>query len=665
MNNIQINSNNNENQPVKPSKKKQVLKVLLIVLICIWIGSTILQIAVGAEDITISTVSNTVYEPIEGTITASGTNVGTVGDCTYIPYNSADIPSDYYVSFNNVNINTQSNGTAFFIYLTVVIKNNVTPGWFVMSCDYELNINDGVYHRSIGKYYVDDEFTLLTFQMTSDNNINPNFNFMGINKFWSDMPDYTILGSFIGVNMEMISKNAINLIDTYNNSANPSSAVYGTDEVIISHPTNTSTMYYARGITFPWDSGFIGWVGRVKTADGVSVPVMYSIRVDGLLQEGSEGTLVILDPNYHDYIVPFEIYGGQQNPGYVDITVSNDMEILYIAVSDNYDLLAVDLVEKANEYQLIQDEINNAYLQGFQNGLAQGADSVKIGVFGNAEMQVEYRVTDNKLDTPYTETVIFPINVSAGGIDFTNVWDWYKNSVWWDSRYSLNSIEINIVFEDGFLWSNDILFWKLRGDNVTQNMLPYDTYLFTIEDSNQLFDIVYKYDNGKYYLTTETDLSGYSVSNVIFTINSQYIAYEDFFVTRSATLYNNITNWGTNQTSYNKGYKDGQTNGKLIGEEIGKEIGYVEGYEVAKYEYYEKGYDVGYREGNDVGYFNGRADGMNEEFNFYLIPTSIMDSYTETFFGLLDFTFFGVNMAGFFLQLATIVVVGFIWKKVK
>lgn len=105
---------------------------------------------------------------------------------------------------------------------------------------------------------------------------------------------------------------------------------------------------------------------------------MYSVQIDGLLQSGSSGTWVVLDPNYHEYIVPIEIYGGQNNYGYIDLTVDNTLELVYIACSDNYDLLSADLIDKVNKYHLIQEEINQAYLDGYSFGYKEGLKMVVL-----------------------------------------------------------------------------------------------------------------------------------------------------------------------------------------------------------------------------------------------------------------------------------------------
>lgn len=277
-------------------------------------------------------------------------------------------------------------------------------------------------------------------------------------------------------------------------------------------------------------------------------------------------------------------------------------------------------------------------------------------------MTVTYNFLDLATNEISAYNVQFPIEVNAGGISFEQIWYWYSNSEANNRNTAISSIDIYITLTKPLLWKNTLFYY---GNNSDSDLfIPSYTYVRSVGTSGDYTYTTTLNNIGDYYYLTLEDANYVTIDRINFTITNAAASYYDIFIANKLTLYTDINQVIIDESSYIMGEENGYTNGYDKGQEQGYDNGYNDGVNTSKVEYYEKGATDGYKEGFDVGFFQGRAQGMEEDFSFYLIPTSIMDAITETFFGLLDFTFFGVNMAGFLLQLMTIAIVAFVWKKV-
>lgn len=661
--------------------KKTIIYVVTVVLIVALISGVILSLgvvrAVADENERVNLLNSIMYLDIDtdfssvpvddysnvssrmaGNIWLKPNEPSWVGIPTYHTgtlKNWIDFPSFYFYP-DDFKINNLSSTTAIYIYYALVLKSDVEQ---ITPISYFLTYNvtsSGASSTTTLVSYTSTEYTILIHAIGQYTNKVTSR--VDINELRYEFPvagntlTFDVVGGVVGTSVADVINNAIAIRDD-DIAANPHDVVFGTDELVKSYPSDTQTMYFASDILFPWDNGYIGVVGRVKTADGVSIPVMYSARVDGLLQNG-DGTWIILDPNYHDYIIPFEIYGGQQNPGYVDITVDNAMEVVYLAVSDNFDLLSADLVDKVNKYQLIQDEINAAYGDGYLAGYELGLKKALAGVFGNAQLSVDFAVYNPVNGSDTLLSYDMPLNVANGGLDFSFVWDLWSDNAANDGTNVLTDIIFNIHFDTGFLWSNDLLYFKFNTP-VVANQLPYDAYLITIEQSSQDFVVNFVERNGLWYWNA-SNLDGYSVSDLTFKINNQHISYYNFLTGYNTTLNNNIQTFGTNQASYDRGFDDGFIDGV--------DEGYSDGIAQSSQVSWMEGHSAGYDEGRNVGYNVGYEDGLRDDYRFYDLFFSLFDAELNVFKSIVSFEIFGVNVAGFVLGLVTIGVVAFVIRKV-
>lgn len=442
--------------------------------------------------------------------------------------------------------------------------------------------------------------------------------------------------------------------ETETENTTPLTEVYGTDQFTISSYDKYNTYTIENIVPTSWNDFYAGFIGRVKTADGISVPIYYNWGVDGL--QYGDGTITVLDPNYHEYIQEITINGTITN-GNMQLDTSTDIEIVYIAISGNHNNLSNHLLQKVNEYQLVANQIQEAYNNGYQNGYTDGVNITQMGAFGDAELIVYFNFVEDATGTYFKQQVNFPFNVNTGGISFDNVWTWYMNSEWNRSGISVYNVEFDIILYDtGVLWSNTMFRFGVAGYEITAQMLPYSVQVSTVEVLENVWDDVNLTNSGKYYYLTNDSLIGYHVDRIRFYINAQDLSYYDQLITNKLTLYNNLGEYTMNVKSFNAGYNNGYDVGYINGEKDG----IIQAQELA----YNKGHADGYEEGIDAGYVIGFDEGVGQDFRFYDLFFSMFDAQLNTFRSVVSFEIFGINVAGFILGLITIAIAAFVLKKV-
>lgn len=98
----------------------------------------------------------------------------------------------------------------------------------------------------------------------------------------------------------------------------------------------------------------------------------------------------------------------------------------------------------------------------------------------------------------------------------------------------------------------------------------------------------------------------------------------------------------------------------------GLEVGRQEGLKEGREEGYRNGYNEGKTAGINIGYDRGRIDGLNtaSEATLYNLVSTIFNVPITSFIHLINFEFFGVNLANFFTGILTLAVILFIVSKV-
>ena len=302
MNNIQINSNNNENKPEKPSKKKKILKVLLIVLVCIWAFSTIVQILTNkasADDITLAINGFTTLEftPTENTTIANGANVGTIDKCTMVEY----VPIEYNENNDNVlfsmeNITATTTGTAYYIYLSYVIKLNdesqIGQNSFTLEYTKNGTANITDWHNS----YISNDYTIISYQFDIGRSGTYTFSSILLEGLGSSGLNntYDVVCCFIGNSAFDVAKNAVDRCEYENEILNPpTNIVYGTEQ-IVKTIYNTHTNYQPQDILIPWNNFYLGFICSA-VIESTTVDLIYSVAYEDY--QYGHGTIM------YDYLI--------------------------------------------------------------------------------------------------------------------------------------------------------------------------------------------------------------------------------------------------------------------------------------------------------------------------------------------------------------------------
>lgn len=185
---------------------------------------------------------------------------------------------------------------------------------------------------------------------------------------------------------------------------------------------------------------------------------------------------------------------------------------------------------------------------------------------------------------------------------------------------------------------------------------------FDIEDDNEIYhyDIAWGeslgYTEGSMYLTTDVGFDEILCINFVY--DAAAIEYYDFFALAPIGFgFEGIPELDHyycvgESNGYNNGWTDGEDNGYGIG----YGVGYTEG-ETA-------GHTAGKTEGYNLGYSAGEQSEVTSNF-ISIVGEIALAPYTAVS-SMFDFEIFGINVAGFFFQMFTVVlallVIGIILK---
>lgn len=342
MNNILINSNDNNNQTPKPSRKKTVLKWVLVALVIWTTISTVVQLFTAnasADDISLVMNGYTTlsFEPTDSTIVAEGTEVGTIGECTMVPYVEIEYNSDNdNVIFIMNNITVPYRDVYYNVFISYVIKanNESNTGYQPFTLAYNLNNTDYVtnYYES----YITKDYTIISYQIEgnwSRNNVYSYFALQGLGSAGINNT-YDVLCCFIGYDAYDVAKNAVARCEYENQILNPpTNVVYDTDQ-IVKTIYNTHTNYQPQDLMIPWNNFYLGFICSA-VIEGTTVDLIYSVAYEDY--QYGRGTIVILDDAYHDYILEVDL-DGAVTYGQIELDIENngnEFDVKYIAVSDN------------------------------------------------------------------------------------------------------------------------------------------------------------------------------------------------------------------------------------------------------------------------------------------------------------------------------------------
>lgn len=224
-----------------------------------------------------------------------------------------------------------------------------------------------------------------------------------------------------------------------------------------------------------------------------------------------------------------------------------------------------------------------------------------------------------------------------GGINIS------KNEDWIDYTFSLADISskglITLYYQNvqGFTVNYGQI--ELRGDK------EFNCNVVSV----QLYSIDY------------TDISGkagyWFISNIIKLIDNNGKIFtidipccvESHYAPKNSLMFEERTYYNTNN----------------FGEDINFANGLREGYDKGKIEGEEIGYNKGKAEGKEEGFAEGKAYGIahSNDYTLYALISSIFNVPITSFVHLINFEFFGVNLANFFTGILTMAVILFVVSK--
>lgn len=692
--NQNVNNNNNDQNKPKESKKKKILKAIIIVLVLYIVISTVVQmlnVKASANDLEDYPLQYYPLNEYDYYLEYSRDDITTINDesgniVTYeINANYKRIPelngqynsTTYYVFVIAGNVIPYDN-TNHYVQINKYYNNNTTPSNLIRKIYYIKNLENKAYKYEIIQTEFDSTDTTETSQKIS---IITGGSVLIEGTYVDTYPLY-MYGVIITTNyqygalMAQFYCDQENGIDIWSNTEEtetetetdteietPLTEVLGTDE--FTKTENTSYNHYTINNIVPknWTDFYAGFIGKVQTAEGVSVPIYYNWAIDGM--QYGDGTITVLDPAYHDYINEISITGSITN-GTIELDASKEIEIVYFAISGDRNNLSTHLVEKVNEYQLAEDQLQEAYNRGYSDGYTQGVNDTQMGAFGNAELKVYFQFVEDSTGTVINHLQNFPFNVNTGGISFENVWTWYMNSEWNRSGITVYYVDFEIILYDtGVLWSNKMFRFGVAGDTITAEMMPYSVQVTTVEtvetsETTGIWHNVTLIKSGNYYYLTNNELEGYHIDQIRFYINAQNLSYYDQLITNQLTLYNNLGEYTVNVKSFNQGYNNGFDSGYENGFRNGYTDGKKDGITIGNNE----GYLIGKEEGYKNGYVIGKSDGLTSNIGWYDMMLAIPQAQIETYKGILEFEFFGVNIANFIASIITLALCMWIYRKV-
>lgn len=200
----------------------------------------------------------------------------------------------------------------------------------------------------------------------------------------------------------------------------------------------------------------------------------------------------------------------------------------------------------------------------------------------------------------------------------------YKMLLKYDNSegYYANYAEILFRYENGF--NGNVTSIRMYSWDFTSQLNKTDYYF--VRNFITLYD-----NNGKYF---EIEIPICTQSRFM---DVKTLMYED------RTYYN--SNNFSEDVNFKNGFQDGYDKGKIEGEEIG--------------------YNKGKAEGIEKGFADGKAYGIahSNDYTLYALISSIFNVPITSFVHLINFEFFGVNLANFFTGILTMAVILFVVSK--
>ena len=190
----------------------------------------------------------------------------------------------------------------------------------------------------------------------------------------------------------------------------------------------------------------------------------------------------------------------------------------------------------------------------------------------------------------------------------------------------------------------------------TDSFPTYNAYLLTALTVTQTTDMT-KVADCWHYVDTEYEVYSEMRSLALEAAMDGYgLGYDDGYS-------------GGEEYGYHSGYETGYQEGNESGYQTGKDDGYNIGFDTGYDDGYEVGNDAGYREGYGIGKDEGYREGMEYDTDMGSMFFSIMEAPIVLIDGMLDFNFFGINVAGLVKTLLTLsitaAIVFFIFKLVR
>lgn len=633
-----------------------VVTAVIIVSIIIAVVCNLAAVKASADNSYVTLVANSAEElewtPTDDIIVVENArNVGLIGpDPVFVEYqNPVNTPGS--ISGTLMYMRSVSVDQSFWgnIYFSIILRSTTgqTEKWNCQLHYYDWD-NSGFYESYWSEYYITDTFTIVTFCFNNASAIFTSGDFIISSEIGYGRTE--ILGCFIGTDALSIARNSVALCDYHNNTINPpANVVYGTDN-IVKTILSTHTNYQPQDLTIPWTNFYLGFICST-VIDGTTVDLIWSVAYED--NQYGHGTFVILDDQYHDYIIDVDLDGavtyGQIE---LDIENTNEFDVKYIAVSDNHTLLSEDLVAKVNEYNQLGD--SESYNAGYADGYAAGIKQGSIGPFANAKMIVEFSIKELATNIVTEGLMEFPFDVNAGGISFENVWYWYNNSEFNDPAYAVQAVNISIYLTKPLLWKNTLFYFGNESNSST--FLPLSVSVRNAGTSGNTLYSAALDQIGDYFYVTLDSVEYLSIEAIEFTITNSDASYADIFVTNKLTLYSDINQVIVDEMSYNLGEEAGYMNGY--------DYGFSQGELQAQTVAFSEGREAGFADGRQVGYNEGYEQGLQDDFRFYDLFFSLFDAQLNTFKSVVSFEIFGINVAGFVLGLVTIGIVAFVIRKV-
>lgn len=345
---------------------------------------------------------------------------------------------------------------------------------------------------------------------------------------------------------------------------------------------------------------------------------------------------------------------------YITIIVLNGLGVQFVVDPDRppEDTGVPDVPDVPEPEPDEPSDNNVSYSQGFAEGYMSAYNQFYNSPILNSTYMLSVTFTDYATNRTLTADYIIDIrgipyqnvNYLAGdGLLLKDVYDICQSITFDDEgklKANIQKVVVKLQF-DSFLSLTDDTFYLQCYEGISFSDL--DPHAFTITalgmGGKRNGCVLYPINDTRYgisssvYTGSDILINGLEIDIPLnYVIDTQYLA-----------LWHNEIVAAQNQISYNNGFADGEKNMQnLYVQDIIPDI---------RFEEHENGFNSGY---ND-----GYSDGFYEQNNGALLLASVVDSMKGVFFSLFNFEILGVNLAVFFGGITTLLIILFIWKKVR